>query len=35
MKNIWPPGRNIGLPALCLAAVAVAVIALSNGASIA
>ena len=35
MKNASLPGRNIGLPALCLATIAVAVIALSSGPSIA
>ncbi|MQQ99269.1 hypothetical protein [Glaciimonas soli] len=35
MKNISLPGRYIGLPALCVATIAVAVIALSNGSGIA
>jgi len=35
MKNISLPGRHIGLPALCLAAIAVAAIALGSGPSIA
>lgn len=35
MKNTSLPGRHIGLPALCLATIAVAVIALGSGPSIA
>lgn len=35
MKNASLPARYIGLPALCLATIAVAVIALSNGPGIA
>jgi len=35
MKNASLPGRHIGLPALCLATIAVALIALGNGPSIA
>lgn len=35
MKNTALPGRHIGLPALCLATIAVALIALGSGPSIA